>query len=408
MLNDKLLENLPQGWSISTLGQVLPLTYGVGLPKKERDEAGSIPVYGSNGVVGFHSTAITEKPCLIVGRKGAAGAVHYSQVPCWPIDTTYYCEATPSTNLRFFYYLLQYLSLPVLDRSTAIPSLSRDDYSSILVPIPPGDEQSRIVSKIEELFSHLDAGVAALQRAKANLKRYRAVVLKAAVEGRLTAEWRAKHPDVEPACELLKRILAERQRKWEEEQLAKYAAMATVPPKNWREKYREPVKPDVASLPPLPEGWCWATVDQLAEVGTGSTPLRTNPDYWQGGTIPWVTSTAVNEPFIRDCREMVTEVAVKKTNLVIYPKGTLLLALYGEGKTRGMVSELLIDATINQALAALVTHGEAKRCKDYLKLLLAHYYSRIRSESAGGVQSNLNLGIVRNLLVPLPPLERDP
>ena len=76
------------------------------------------------------------------------------------------------------------------------------------MPLAPLNEQRRIVAKIEELFSDLDAGVAALGRIRANLKRYRAAVLKAAVEGKLTEEWRAKHPKTEPASRLLERVRA--------------------------------------------------------------------------------------------------------------------------------------------------------------------------------------------------------
>ena len=133
------------------------------------------------------------------------------------------------------------------------------------VAVPPPNEQKRIVSKIEELFSDLDAGVAALRRAAANLRRYRASVLKAAVEGRLTAEWRAAHPDVEPASALLERILRERRERWEQQQLATYESKGKKPPKNWREKYKEPVGPE-AHLAALPDGWCWATIDQVYPV----------------------------------------------------------------------------------------------------------------------------------------------
>ena len=89
----------------------------------------------------------------------------------------------------------------------------------LLVPVPPLNEQRRIVAKIEELFSDLDAGVVALERVRANLKRYRATVLKAAVEGKLTEDWRAQHPNTEPASVLLERILTERRRQWEQAQL---------------------------------------------------------------------------------------------------------------------------------------------------------------------------------------------
>ena len=133
----------------------------------------------------------------------------------------------------------------------------------------PLNEQRRIVAKIEELFSDLDAGVAALKRAKANLKRYRASVLKAAVEGKLTAQWRAKHPAKEPASALLARILKERRLKWEADQLAKFAAAKKEPPKNWRDKYVEPTPPDTTGLPELAADWTWASVQQVGSVQLG-------------------------------------------------------------------------------------------------------------------------------------------
>jgi type I restriction enzyme S subunit len=148
-------------------------------------------------------------------------------------------------------------------------ALTKDMVLSFELPLPPFGEQRRIVSKIEELFSDLDAGVAALKRAKANLKRYRASVLKSAVEGKLTEQWRAKHPAKEPASALLARILLERRQKWEADQLAKFAAAKKEPPKNWRDKYVEPIPPDTTELPELPEGWCWASVEQTSEVQGG-------------------------------------------------------------------------------------------------------------------------------------------
>lgn len=140
-----------------------------------------MPVYGSNGIVGYHSSALIDKPCLIVGRKGAAGAVHKSEIPCWAIDTTYYVIPPENVSLSFLYYLFSSLDFPALDRSTAIPGLNRDDAYAVEIPFPPFPEQERIVNRIEELFSDLDAGVAALERVRAGLKRYKASVLKSRV-----------------------------------------------------------------------------------------------------------------------------------------------------------------------------------------------------------------------------------
>jgi type I restriction enzyme S subunit len=168
------------------------------------------------------------------------------------------------------------------------------------IPISPNNEQRRIVAKIEELFSDLDAGVAALERARANLKRYRASVLKAAVEGKLTAEWRARNTPspgsageggrrpgegIEPASKLLERILAERRKKWESDQLAKYSAQGKQPPKGWKEKYVEPKGPDTSALPELPGGWCWANVGQLVAEGPQNGVYYPKAKYGSGVAI---------------------------------------------------------------------------------------------------------------------------
>jgi len=134
-------------------------------------------------------------------------------------------------------------------------------------PLPPIKEQKRIVEVLDELFSDLDAGVAAIEKLRIKLAQYRTSVLKAAVEGKLTAEWRQGHPHREHAFEVLKRILLERRRRWEEEHLTTLKKKGQKPPKDWKAKYREPVMPDATKLPPLPEGWCWAAVDQLGDYG---------------------------------------------------------------------------------------------------------------------------------------------
>lgn len=150
----------------------------------------------------------------------------------------------------------------------AIRKKELTSWPTLVCPLP---EQRRIVTKIESVFAKLDEGVAALKRAEANLERYRASVLKSAVEGRLTERWRRENPPEETGEDLLRRILAERRKRWEAEQLAKFAAKGRKPPRNWKAKYKEPVAPDTDMLPELPKGWCWATVDQVAAVTGGLT-----------------------------------------------------------------------------------------------------------------------------------------
>ncbi len=174
---------LPLGWKRIKLGSICEFNYGKSLPKNNREHSGSFDVYGSNGVVGKHSKYLIDSPCIIVGRKGAAGEVQMSMSPCWPIDTTYYILENPNYTLKFLYYLLKSLQLSALDKSTAIPGLNRNDAYDKIIYLPPLAEQSRIVAKIEELFSNLDRGIERLKAAQQQLKIYRQSVLKWAFEG---------------------------------------------------------------------------------------------------------------------------------------------------------------------------------------------------------------------------------
>jgi type I restriction enzyme S subunit len=146
----------------------------------------------------------------------------------------------------------------------AVPNVNATKLAKIKIPIAPENEQKRIVAEIEKQFSSLDEAVDNLRRVKANLKRYKASVLKAAVEGKLTEEWRKKHPDVEPADKLLERILAERRKKWEEAEWAKMRAKGKVPKDDkWKKKYKEPAKLNLNDLPELQDGWLWVNIDQI-------------------------------------------------------------------------------------------------------------------------------------------------
>jgi len=159
------------------------------------------------------------------------------------------------------------------------PAIRPRDIRRHQLPIPPLPEQARIVEEVESCLSRLDEAAALLERVQRNLKRYQAAVLKAAVEGRLVpteAELaRAEERDYEPANVLLKRILAERRRRWEEAERGRLGARAAVSiDERWKGKYREPPDPDVSVLPALPDGWTWATLGQLSWHASYGTSVR--------------------------------------------------------------------------------------------------------------------------------------
>jgi type I restriction enzyme S subunit len=234
------------------LGKALPIRYGKARTEKHGIVREETSVYGSSGIIGTFTRALTNGPTLIIGRKGTVGATHYSLEPCWPIDTVYFAEAEPDKDLRFFKYLLDHLQLEKMDRSTAVPGLSRDDYNAKEVFVPDVIEQCQIVAEIEKQFTRLEAGVAGLRRVQANLKRYRAAVLKAAYEGKLVPTEadlaRQEGRSYETGAQLLERILTERRKKW-----------------NGKGKYKEPARANTANLLTLPQGWLWTTLAARGE-----------------------------------------------------------------------------------------------------------------------------------------------
>ena len=184
---------------------------------------------------------------------------------------------------------------------------------------------------------------------------------------------------------------------------AKRAENAKPTPASRRSPQERGAAAASTSIPSLlPEGWEWTTVGELAQVGTGATPKRGHTPYYDGGTIPWVTSGALNSRMVLEAQESVTELALRETNLALYEPGTLLLAMYGEGRTRGMCSELRIAATTNQAIAAIQVQPELS---GYLRAHLERSYDSIRRAAGGGVQPNLNLSTVRSIAIALPPEE---
>lgn len=193
---------LPPGWVLCKLGEVAELKYGKPLPTKKRNPKGKIPVYGSNGCVGYHTKALTDGPCIVVGRKGSAGAVVFSNESCWPIDTTYFINPRIKIEFRFLYFLLKSLQLESLDRSTAIPGLNREDVYASNILLPPFKEQCRIVAKIEMLFAQVDKLEEEIENAQKLTVHSRQSILKSAFTGNLVPQ------DIndEPANELLARI----------------------------------------------------------------------------------------------------------------------------------------------------------------------------------------------------------
>ena len=276
---------LPEGWEWTTLGDIVA---DVGKVNPKNDNPEKEFVYLDIASIDNSEQKITNPKMYLGGDAPSrarqlvkSGDILFSTVRTYlkniamvnemydgQIASTGFCVIRPydSIEKRLVFQLVQMYDflepLNQIQRGTSYPAVRDSDVFAQMVPLPPLPEQRRIVARIEELFTQLDAGVSALETARAQLKRYRQSVLKAAVEGRLTEEWRAAHPDVEPASVLLERIEKERRDKWEEEELAKLVAKGKRPKNDrWKQKYKEPQAPETKGLPELPEGWCYTLLE---------------------------------------------------------------------------------------------------------------------------------------------------
>ena len=151
----------------------------------------------------------------------------------------------------------------------------------------------------------------------------------------------------------------------------------------------------------IPQQWGLPQIKDIASISSGSTPNRNNSEYWNGN-IAWVTTGELSSGHVNHTSELITVKAVKETKMRIYPQGTLLMAMYGQGKTRGTVAILEIDAAVNQACAAItVKDGKSK----FLFYQLKNSYQDIRKLSNTGNQENLNADIIKTYQVPWAPDE---
>lgn len=406
---------VPNGWVDCALGEIFSFEYGKSLTKASRIEGGSYLVYGSSGIVGFHNEFMVEGPALIVGRKGAAGEVHISKKNFWPIDTTYFIKPSSLLSVEFSFYLLKFCRLKKYESSTAIPGLNRDHAYAEKIRLPPFNEQKRIVSKLEELFSELDKGVENLRTAQQQLKVYRQALLKHAFEGKLTAEWRARNTDkLESAEALLARIQREREARYQQ-QLAQWKEAQ----EDWESAGKtggKPAKPKALKVLPiltaegltelskLPEGWGWTRLGMLIDEPSYGTSKKCSYEAGKVGVlrIPNISSGRIDASDLKfsdfDDSEIAAYALRRGDLLTIRSNGSISLvgqcAVISETEEDFLFAGYLIRLRPNQSLVspsflleALGSHALRKQIER-------------KSKSTSGV-NNINSGEIQSLVVPI-------
>jgi len=443
--------DIPKSWLSVSLGEVVSIRTGFAFKSKDYADRGTFILRVTNiNADGSFDTSnsafladtdlndkmqgfqLEEGELLVVmvgGSLGKIGQVTSDILPALLNQNMWRLKPySVQMNLRFLRFVLYDLNENRLQITKSTHGhLAMGTYAAAKVPFPPLAEQHRIVAKVDELMALCDqleqqqtdsiaahetlvtALLGALtslskqgqfesawQRIAANfdslfttersIDQLKQTILQLAVMGKLVPQ----DPSDEPASELLKKIATEKAKLIKEKKIKKQKMLPKITDQETSDK--------------LPPTWEWERLQHFSIIGTGATPSRDQLDYYNPPEFNWVTSGETSKEYIYETKEQVSKKAIEETNVSIYPVGTLMVAMYGQGKTRGQITELAVDAGSNQACAAIQLVQSSKEHREYIKLFFKKAYEELRSFAAGGAQPNLNVGKISNTVVPIPPL----
>lgn len=426
---------LPEGWEWKRFGEIFSLEYGDNLPADKRSNTGEYPVYGSNGIVGTHNKCFVASPCIVVGRKGSAGALNLCIADgCCVTDVAYYCIPPSGCSLDYVFKLFHSLGLDTLGKGIK-PGLNRNEAYELVVAIPPLLEQHRIVAKVDELMAlcdRLEAKQADAESAHAQLVQalldsltqasdatdfaaswqrlaehfhtlfttepsidtLKQTLLQLAVMGKLAPQ----DPNDEPASKLLGRIVSDRQQLANEGLLKKQ--------KNLTEISKE------EKLFAIPQDWEWARISSFSELKSGLaykseafSEAGNNQVIRMGNIRPGMLRLETNPAFIsNDLARDTSDFSLVAGDIILTMTGT-------KGKQDYMYSVLIEEEHLeknrlylNQRLCAVRTQSINQK---FLTLILQD--KRLldpifRSSTGTANQANIGMSTLNNWALPIPPL----
>ena len=430
-MSEVVTKELPEGWQWTTMEDIADVIGG-GTPKSKESryyDGGEIPWLTPADLSGYKNKYVTR------GRRNiTVEGLNSSSAKMMPAGSVLFTSRAPigyvviasneiCTNQGFKSFVLKsenvlpdyvywwlkgnkQLAESVASGTTFL-ELSGAKAKKLPIPIAPPEQQKRIVAKIEELFSHIDAGIEALKKSKQLLKQYRQSVLKAAVTGELTKEWREANKDkLEPASQLLERIFNERRNKWEEQQLEQFKAKGKMPKnEKWKEKYKKSVFEGHADLE-VCEDWAYVSLDMIADA-IDPNPSHRMPKYVDNG-IPFISTDNF------EGQENINFEKGKKVSRETYKKligkyqineGDFAFSRIGTiGKTR------LLPTSRNYCLShslSIIKIKFSEVCPNYLRYMMSS--KDVLKQALHGVQSvgvpDLGMAKIRNFEIPFPSLD---
>lgn len=278
-------------------------------------------------------------------------------------------------DLKYLLWFFRYYEAQLSSKGTGttFKAINQNVLKNIDIPVPTINEQHSIVARIDELFSDLDKGVETLQTTKRQLAVYRQSVLKDAFEGKLTSSWRAENTLSNPQYDFNKI-------------------------RRPNEIFKDTSGDENEIALNLPPTWLKSRLGEIFEVQVGATPSRRVPEYWNGN-INWVSSGEVRFNTIFRTNEKITPEGLAHASTNLQPIGTVMLAMIGEGKTRGQAAILNTEAAHNQNTAAILV-SQTPCSPKYVYYFLQMNYDNTRRVGSGNNQKALNKERVRAIRFP--------
>ena len=419
------INELPKGWITATVGDLAEYVNGFAFKPAHRQETG-VPIIRIQNLTSsdkpFNYTKIevpetyeVNNGDLLVSWSATLDAFLWRGEKAWLNQHIF--KVIPEPRLfhsGLLYYWMKVAIGEIINtehlHGSTMKHINRGPFLAHGTKIPPMNEQIRIYEKLEELFSELDAGIKELESAKLKLTQYRQSLLHSAVEGRLTQQWREANSGSiqETGEQLLERILTKRREHWERQRIAEFKTQNKNPPKNWKEKYPEPVEPETEGLPELPEGWLWVSLDMLGDIVSGVTKGAKRKVELEKREVPYLRVANVQRGYLNldEIKTILaTESDIEKYTL---QSGDIL---FNEGGDRDKLGR------------GWVWHGEVENCihqnhvfrmrsfvPDLVPEFISHHgntFGKLWFQNAGKQTTNLasiNRGILKSFPVPLAPV----
>ena len=373
---------IPESWALSDVSELVTLLSGRDLESNDcNSNREGIPyLIGASNIVDgkINITRWTTRPLVISKRgdiliscKGTIGEVVTNVIG--EIHIARQFMAIQTLPMVYADYIELYIKSIVnnIKRNArgVIPGISREDILQREIALPPLEEQKRIVIEVEKWLDFIADIKAEKDELESHIKKIKSKILDLAISGKLVPQ----DSNDEPAIELLKRI---------------------------NPGFQPCDNSHYENLPfEVPDGWCWATLGSIGKWQSGATPSRMRKDYY-GGDIPWLKTGDLNDWYITDIPEYITQQALNETSVKLNPAGSILIAMYGA--TIGKIGILTMPATTNQACCACISHNGIEQM--YLFYYLLSHKEEFVRQGGGGAQPNISKEKIVETLIPIPPL----